>query len=68
MTTLNIKRLTVENWHEPDSTSTQFAQLRPGGAFTPMTGDDWARPSSDRLYSTACLSISKTFMPSHGGP
>jgi hypothetical protein len=43
MTTLNIKCLTVENWHEPDSTSTGFAQRRPDGEFEPMTGDDWAR-------------------------
>src|SRR2546423_7399041 len=41
--TLGIKALTIENWLQPDPTSTIFVQLsHSDGSVSPMSGEDWA--------------------------
>jgi hypothetical protein len=40
---LRFKRLTIENWAEPDPVNAHFARLSPVVGPVPMTGDAWAR-------------------------
>jgi hypothetical protein len=41
MSELGFKRLTPENWLEPDETLKIFVRLLPSGETQPVTGTDW---------------------------
>ncbi len=44
MKNLGFKKLTVDNWTEPDKVSTLFARFSPvDGQARPITGDEWMR-------------------------
>lgn len=66
--TLGIKTLTIENWLQPDPTSTIFVQLSySDGSASPMSGADWVAQFLDpSLAATVPEEVCKLFEVARG--
>jgi hypothetical protein len=42
-TRFGFKKLTLDNWMEPDTPSTVWTRIEPDGTTHPMEGNDWVR-------------------------
>lgn len=63
----NFKRLTVENWNEPDEASALFYCLTEDGHPRPMTGDDWAQQFlTPQLSASVPAEVQKLFEVARG--
>lgn len=68
MTNLGFKKLTTDNWLEPDKISTSFVRISPiNGQFHSITNNEWVQEiSKPNLIETVPVEIQRLFEVARG--